>query len=368
MPVYLQQLSVTNFRNYDKLRLEFSPQWNLLSGRNGGGKTTLLDAIHYLCLGKSYFHYSDSASVRHEASFFRVEGEFVSDYPIHMSCLYASGGKKELQKNGTSYLRIADHVGVIPVVMVTPDDQLLIDEGSENRRRFIDGTISQIDHAYLETLIEYNRILQQRNSALRQFAERKRIDRALIESYDAELASRGMTIYGARKGYFEEMYPLVRRYYEQLSSGTEEVSAGYESVCNNMSLPEALKRSFEKDCITQRSNEGIHRDDFDFFLNGRSLKKFGSQGQKKTFLMALKFSQYELIRNRKNLEPILLLDDLFDKLDESRSENIFNLIASNDFGQTFVTDTHPARLTGYISNHQVPFVHYSLPEITKQGS
>lgn len=363
--MYLQQLSITNFRNYPLARLDFSPHWNLFSGDNGSGKTTLLDAIHYLCLGKSYFHHSDLTSVKHDSDFFRIDGSFSDDQVLRMVCFYEAGGKKELQKNGVAYSRIANHVGLIPVVMVTPDDQLLIDEGSDERRRFMDGTISQIDHTYLENLIEYNRVLQQRNSALKHFAERRKTDRALIESYDRKLCDSGEKIFHLRTEYFSRMIPLIRQFHALLSSETEEVSAEYASVCNKENLAVALSASFEKDCITQRTNEGIHRDDFDFFLSKRSLKRFGSQGQKKSFLMSLKFAQYELIKREKNLLPLLLLDDLFDKLDEKRSRNIFRLIADNGFGQVFITDTHCDRVRELISQHPTSFTHYLLPDLKK---
>ncbi|MFI5135610.1 MAG: DNA replication/repair protein RecF, partial [Chitinophagales bacterium] len=251
-------------------------------------------------------------------------------------------------------------VGFIPVVMITPDDQLLIDEGSDERRRFVDNAISQIDHAYLEFLIEYNKVMAQRNAALKRFAEKRSTDHALIESYDQQLAASGVKIFEARKKYFGAMIPVIGNFYALLSEQAEEVTASYESVCSSESLLDSFRRSFEKDCATQRTNEGIHRDDFDFFLNGRSLKKFGSQGQKKSFLMALKFAQYELIRREKNQRPILLLDDLFDKLDERRAQNIFRLMNENGFGQVFITDTHEERVLNLLAQSEDSTTHYKI--------
>ena len=317
----------------------------------------MLDAIHYLCLGKSYFHYSDLNCVKHEENFFRIEGNFLNEEAHRITCAFQTGGKKELRKDGILYQRIVDHVGLIPIVMVTPDDQLLIDEGSEERRRFIDNTLSQIDHPYLETLIDYNKVLQQRNAALKHFYQKGKTDRPLIETFNAQLAALGKRIFHARDNHFSKMIPMIAMYYELLSNNQETVSAAYDSICRNEDLLSRLNNSFERDCATQRTNEGIHRDDFDFFLNNRSLKKFGSQGQKKSFLMALKFAQYQLIREEKKQTPLLLLDDLFDKLDEVRSYSILNLIAENDFGQIFITDTDESRIKKFISETPKSFVH-----------
>ncbi|MEO5673409.1 MAG: DNA replication and repair protein RecF [Chitinophagales bacterium] len=383
--MYLQNLSLQHFKNYSKAEFNFSKHLNFLTGMNGSGKTNALDAIHYLCLGKSYFHYSDQNTLQHETNFFRLEGKFMDDLPhsgildedklsfqengkvnqaapeeLRITCAFQAGNRKELSKNGIFYQRIVDHVGLIPVVMVTPDDQLLIDEGSEERRRFIDNTLSQIDHSYLEILLAYNKILQQRNAALKQFAFKGTPDRPLIESFDVQLTAAGQKIFTARRSYLLKMIPMMGKFYELLSGGREEISATYESVCRKEDLLTALHKSFEKDCVTQRTNTGIHRDDIDFFFNGRSLKKFGSQGQKKCFLMALKFAQYELIREEKNKTPLLLLDDLFDKLDEGRSKNILKLVSENGFGQVFITDTNDARVRNFIGKTKKESRHFTV--------
>lgn len=360
--MYLQSLSLTNFKNYQSKQFSFSKELNLLTGSNGSGKTNVLDAIHYLCLGKSYFHYSDQNSVKHEESFFRIEGHFLNEQAHHITCAFQTAGKKELKKDGLLYQRIVDHVGLIPIVMVTPDDQLLIDEGSEERRRFIDNTLSQIDHPYLETLIDYNKVLQQRNAALKLFYQKGKADRSLMETFNQQLAALGKKIFSSREEHFSRMIPAIAKYYELLSNNKEIVSAAYDSVCRKEDLLSCLNNSFERDCATQRTNEGIHRDDFDFFLNNRSLKKFGSQGQKKSFLMALKFAQYELIRDEKGQNPLLLLDDLFDKLDEARSYSVLDLIAEKGFGQIFITDTNESRIRKFISETQKSFVHCIISE------
>ena len=358
--MYLREITLTNFKNYRSARLQFCDRINFITGANGAGKTNVLDAIHYLGLGKSYFHSSDQHSVNHDERFFRLEGKFNGSACKEIICSYQPGGKKDLQKDGVVYARIADHVGIIPIVMITPDDQLLIDEASDERRRFIDNTVSQIDHAYLEDLIEYNRILQQRNAALKQFAWKGTSDRTLIESLDIPLAERGERIHEARKKYFSDMIPLISDLYHRLSANGEAVTAEYDSVCRKVSLKKALHASYEKDVESQRTNEGIHRDDFHFFLNRRSLKKFGSQGQKKSFLLALKLSQFEVIKKEKNESPLLLLDDLFDKLDESRSARLLNLICENGFGQVFITDANVARIASSLRPSSDQTVHYKI--------
>jgi DNA replication and repair protein RecF len=356
--VYLQHLSLSNFKNYTSAALDFRPGWNFVSGPNGAGKTNLLDAIHHLCIGKSYFHSSDQYSVQHEQRFFRIEGKFNPEHPLKISCAYATGVKKEVKKNEVIYERLADHVGLIPVVMICPDDQLLIDEGSEGRRRFIDNTLSQINHAYLEVLMEYNRVLLQRNAALKQFAGVNTFDAGLIESYDEQLASSGLKLFHWRSELIDLLGETARRFYSQLSREAETITVSYESVCRYSDLRVALRQSIQRDLLLQRTTEGLHRDDVAFLFNARSLKRFGSQGQKKSFLMALKFSQYELIKKEKNKKPILLLDDLFDKLDESRSEKIFRLITENGFGQVFITDTQETRVMKFFARRPGELGHF----------
>jgi DNA replication and repair protein RecF len=358
--VHLNQLQLTNFKNYYTAKFSFSPQLNFITGNNGAGKTTVLDAIHYLCLGKSYFHNSDANSIVHGEKFFRVSGDFGKEEKINITSVYQLGGKKELTKNEVMYPRMIDHVGLLAVVMITPDDQLLIDEGSEERRKFIDNTISQIDHSYLEILVAYNKVLQQRNAALKKFGETRTVDHHLLDSYNAQLAASGKAIFNFRERHFKNMIPLLEKKYEMLADNIEKVTASYNSVCRTEDLAAALKKSTAKDIATQRTNEGIHKDDFDFFLNHKSLKKFGSQGQKKSFLMAIKFAQFEIISIEKNQKPILLLDDLFDKLDKKRSQNILEVISENGFGQVFITDTNEKRIEKFISGSKKTVVHYFI--------
>lgn len=343
--MYLKALSLIQFKNYQSARFDFSPSLNFFTGPNGTGKTNLLDSIHYLCLGKSYFHNSDQQAIKHEQAFFRMEGKFLHGLDeLQVNCVFAGAGKKELSKNGIIYQRLTDHVGHLPVVMIAPDDHSLINEGSDERRRFIDNTISQIDHLYLEDLVAYNKVLQQRNAALKSFAIRRTFDAGLIEAFNRQLVPFGEKIFQKRAGYLQKMNPLIKGYYALICEEKESITADYQSVLQQRDFMSALQASLEKDRQLERTTEGIHRDEFEFYLDGQPVKRFGSQGQKKTFLMSLKLAQWELIRLEKNKTPILLLDDLFDKLDEQRSKKILDLVAEDSFGQVFITDTSLSRL------------------------
>lgn len=361
--MYLKTLSLTFFKNYAASKFGFSPSLNFLTGENGSGKTNVLDAIHYLCLGKSYFHATDQQAVNHAASYFRMEGSFMQQQePVKIICNYVSGGKKEVSKNGLTYGRLTDHVGLIPVVMIAPDDHSLIDEGSDERRRFIDNTISQIDHLYLEDLVAYNKVLQQRNAALKHFAMRRRFDGSLIETLDDQLASFGKKVFEKRETYLKRMIPLMEKYYAIICDQKERITSKYDSVFHRNEMLAALKNSLEKDRQLERTTEGIHRDEFEFCLNNLPVRKFGSQGQKKSFLMALKLAQWELIKTEKDNTPILLLDDLFDKLDEIRSQHILNLIAEDSFGQVFITDTNATRVGNIVSGNGKEGRHFEIKE------
>jgi DNA replication and repair protein RecF len=345
--VYLNDLILNHFKNYGEEKFHFSPSINFLSGENGSGKTNVLDAIHYLCLGKSYFHGNDLQAVKHGEEFFRIDGSFQNgDDALRIACTFQSG-KKEISKNKVVYSRLTDHVGLLPVVMIAPDDHSLIDGGSEERRRFIDNTISQVEHPYLEDLVSYNKVLQQRNAALKQFTQKRTFDAALIETLDQQLASFGSRIFKYREAYLKMLIPAMERFYASICNEREKISASYDSLFYHSDFMSLLKASIEKDRVLERTTEGIHRDEFDFFLNDRSVKKFGSQGQKKSFLMALKLSQWDVIRMAKEKNPLLLLDDVFDKLDVKRAGNILELIAADDVGQVFITDANAARIKSF---------------------
>lgn len=340
LQVYLKSLSITHFKNLESANPRFSPHLNFITGPNGAGKTNLLDSIYYLCLGKSYFHAGDQQSVTRDQPFFRLSGLFNLDQEdMRVQCLYMSGGKKEMTRNDIICNRLTDHVGELPVVMIAPDDQSIINEGSDERRRFIDNTISQIDHFYLDDLVNYNKVLQHRNAALKRFATLRMFDAALIEALDQQLISLGEQIFRKRVVYFEKMTPLIQFYYQLISDGKENISTGYLSVFKEHDYRSLLKQVMDKDRQLERTTEGIHRDDFEFNLQGHPVKKHGSQGQKKSFLIALKLAQWLLIESEKSRKPLLLLDDLFDKLDQHRSSRILELISGEAFGQVFITNT-----------------------------
>ncbi len=343
--MFLSILTLTNFRNYSFNKLNFSEGLNVFTGDNGSGKTNLLDAIHYLCIGKSYFSSGEQQSVMHEKNFFRVDGNFMQEEKsVTVAITFETTAKKIISKNGNAYPRIADHVGKFPVVVIAPDDITLINDGSDERRRWMDNTISQVNHLYLEELLNYNRVLAQRNALLKQFALKEYYNEPLLKALDEQLLKFGTTIFQERKKVVAEIIPMVQYYYKIISAQKETISLLYESGLNENEFRNLLMQSRDKDCALQRTTEGTHKDDLDLIMNNFSLRRFGSQGQKKSFLTALKLAQYEFIRRTKNVLPILLLDDVFDKLDEHRVKQMLQLISKEEFGQVFITDTGENRI------------------------
>lgn len=343
--MFLHSIALTNFKNYPFNKLTFSEGINVFTGDNGSGKTNLLDAIHYLCIGKSYFSSGEMQSVMHEKGFFRIDGNFVrKETPVTVAITFEPISKKIISKNGNAYSRIADHVGEFPIVVIAPDDISLINEGSEERRRWMDNTVSQVHHLYLEELLNYNKVLAQRNALLKQFSAKEYFNEQLLKALDEQLLKYGITIFQERKKFITEIIPLVQHFYEIISEQKEAISLAYESGLNQNEFYKLLMQSRDKDRALQRTTEGIHKDDLDLIMDKFSLRRFGSQGQKKSFLTALKLAQYEFIRQTKNTSPILLLDDVFDKLDKHRVKQMLQLISNPDFGQVFITDTGENRI------------------------
>ncbi len=313
------------------------------------GKTNLLDAIYYLCMCKSYSGINDRKLVIHDGDFFRLEGIFNSKKKKEKIVAKVIPGKsKVIEKNDIPYKKIMDHIGLFPVVMIVPDDTLLVSEGSEVRRKFLDNTLSQLEPLYLSSIITYNKIIKQRNTALKQFAAERFYDEKLIESYNDQLLEPAELIFKKRTSFAKEFTPLFERYYQKISGEQETVRCEYYSQLLSQHLDILLKQSAEKDRILQRTTCGIHRDDLKFFLGKYSLKSFASQGQLKSYVLALKLAQYEMLRIKKKLEPLLLLDDIFDKLDRFRVEHLITLLMENKFGQVFITDTHENRVQNII--------------------
>ncbi|MCU0447575.1 MAG: DNA replication/repair protein RecF [Microscillaceae bacterium] len=342
--MYLKDLNLYNFKNYEDLKLEFSAGINCFLGDNGSGKTNLLDAVFYLSMSKSYFNSIDNQNIRHGEEMFVVQGNFeTADKKHHVLCGVQTGQKKTFKLDKKIYERISDHIGKFPVVMIAPNDIALIYEGSEERRKFFDSLISQIDNPYLLDLMQYNHYLKQRNTLLKQFAEHNRIDRDLLAAYDEPILRLGAKIFARRQTFMLEFQPIFQGHYETISQYKEQTQLVYDSDCAVAEFSEVFRQNTNKDLALQRTTLGVHRDDFEFKIDNYSLKKFGSQGQQKSFLIALKLAHFEIVRQNKNLKPILLLDDIFDKLDEKRMSCLMQMVADHTFGQIFVTDARPER-------------------------
>lgn len=341
---FISKISLTQFRNYTQRSFEFTQRITSISGPNGSGKTALLDAVYYLCYTKSYFSAQQQFSVQHGSDGFRVHGIFNQDNGSQesISCIWR-GARKEVLSNGQPYEKIAAHIGRFAAVMIAPDDMALINEGSELRRRWVDSILCQTDKNYLEQLLRYQRVLQQRNAWLKLQAVIPASTRTELDFYDAQLHETGTYIWRVRGRFFDAFQPILGHYYSLLSGGQEQVHIAYESELSQHIFSDLLKQSFEQDLRLQRSTRGIHRDELNFFIENLALRQYGSQGQKKSFLFALKLAQYAYIAEQLGNKPILLLDDIFEKLDQRRMEALLNLIQQPNFGQVLLTDTHADR-------------------------
>ncbi len=347
----LSQISLVNFKNYESAILDFDPGVNVFSGLNGQGKTNLLDAIHYLSNCKSYFNPIDSQNITHGQDFFVVEGFFKSGEDADkIYCGVKKGSKKVFRKNKTDYERLADHIGRFPSVVISPYDKDLIMEGSEMRRKFMDGIISQFDKSYLDNLIQHNRVLKQRNSLLKFFWENRTFDAENLAVWDEQLCALAEAIHDRRKSFVSRFKPIFLSHYQAIGGNTEQVDMDYKSHLSEGDFPETLSASLEKDRRSSYSNVGVHKDDIKFLIDGvHPLKKFGSQGQQKTYLIALKLAQFDLIKESTGKVPILLLDDIFDKIDDVRVQHLMKLVSDHNFGQIFITDTHADRIADIFS-------------------
>ncbi len=349
-PVHLSQLKLTQFKSYAVQQFDFSPRLNCLTGLNGVGKTNVLDAIHFLCLCKSHAGLNDKHLIQHGESFFRLEGQFEGqDAAVKIVAKYQSGQRKEIERNNTVYERLTDYIGQFPVVMIAPDDVSLVQDGSEDRRRFLDATLSQISPDYLQHLLLYNALLKQRNALLKMFAEHKHFDAALLESLDRQMPVPAQVIFDQRCAFVKAFQPRFEEYYAAISGSRETVAVKYESDLGNGDFVNLLGKALEKDRFLQRSTVGPHRDELALSMDGQPVKKFASQGQLKSFLLALRLAQYEVLRQQKGVPPILLLDDIFDKLDTRRVSQLVSLLIRRDFGQIFITDTQRERIEGVIA-------------------
>ena len=345
MPV-LEKIVIADYRNIQLQEIDFSPNINCISGNNGEGKTNLLDAIYYLSMTKSAFASSDKFNFRHGTEEFSLAGTY--RMPNGLSSRFAlkmtAKGEKKVKRDDKTYQKVSEHVGVLPVVMVSPADVSMVSESGDERRRFVNAVLSQMDREYMSAMQQYNRLLLQRNKMLKDQV----VDRALLEVIDMRMSALAEPIYKARQKFVEDLKPIVAEYYKALSGDSEQVDIEYESELSGVSLESILVASFEKDRIMKHTTSGIHRDDFAFTMNGHPIRRFGSQGQQKSFLVSLKFAQYEIMKRNYGYAPILLLDDVFDKLDMGRISNLLQMVASNDFGQIFITDSNKVRMAGIV--------------------
>lgn len=347
----LQKLSLLNYKNFESQDFEFDPKINCFVGKNGVGKTNALDSIYHLSFGKSYFNPITTQNIKHGEEFFVIQGDYVKDdRPEKIIVSAKRGQKKIIKRNGKAYDRFSEHIGFLPLVIISPSDRDLIIEGSETRRKFIDGVISQGNPEYLSALIKYNKVLAQRNSLLKYFALNSLFNKDTLDIYDQQLHEFGSQIFEKRTSFLEAFLPIFLNRYEAISNGGEAVNLGYRSQLQEKDLLSLLTENIHKDKVTQYSNFGIHKDDLLFEIDGHPIKKFGSQGQQKSFLIALKLAQFDFIKAQSKVNPILLLDDIFDKLDEERVAQIITLVDNENFGQLFITDTHATRTEEVVKN------------------
>ena len=343
--LFLSKISLTQFKNYPLSSFDFTERIIGICGLNGKGKTNLLDAAYYCCFTKSYFSKNDALNIQFNNDGFRLEAYFKKQHEDQkLICINRAAGKKEFFLNDVAYEKFSHHLGKVPAVMIAPDDIELISGGSEERRRFIDTVLSQMDAEYLQQLMQYNKVLLQRNSLLKRFAEQGKTDWPLLEVLDEQLIAPGNFIYGKRKEFAEQLIPLVQKFYHQIADNTEEISLQYDSRLNDSSFHDLLNNYRQKDFMMQRSNAGIHKDDLNFQLNGQVFKTTASQGQRKSLLFALKLAEFELLKANKGFAPLLLLDDVFEKLDDNRMHQLLQWVCNENDGQVFITDTHKERL------------------------
>ncbi|HEX7494289.1 MAG TPA: DNA replication/repair protein RecF, partial [Bacteroidales bacterium] len=345
--------------------LEFSPKINCFVGNNGVGKTNILDAIHYLSLTKSFFNNIDSISIRHGEDYFIIQGTFVRDGEEDLIyCAFQKQKQKLLKRNGKEYQKLSDHVGRYPVVMISPADSALITEGSEDRRRFMNKIVSQYSAEYLDSVLSYNKALQQRNKLLKDIKSSGIFEEDVLSIWDAQLVKYGTYVYNQRQALVNELVPVFQEYYSLISSGKESVKLKYRSHLSEGSFIDALLNSITKDRFLEYTTIGIHKDDMLLEMNDFLVKSLGSQGQQKSYLVALKLAKFDYIKRKAGFSPILLLDDIFDKFDAERVEQIIRLVGNQRFGQIFITDTHQNRLQDILSSHKTD---YKLFKIAGSG-
>jgi len=342
--VFLKQLTLLNYKNIHQQNFDFDTKINCFVGKNGIGKTNILDAIYHLAYGKSYFNPLAVQNIKHDEDFFLLDAIFFKkDKEEKVSCSLKRGQKKIIKRNNKAYEKLSEHIGLIPLVIISPADNDLIAEGSEVRRKFIDGVISVLDQSYLNQLLQYQKLIAQRNALLKYFSLNQTFDQDTLSIYNEQMAPLGNTIFEKRKQFLDNFILIFKKYYDLISDQAETVNLVYQSQLSEDSLENLLQNGIAKDRAAQYTNFGIHKDDLNFEISGYPIKKFGSQGQQKSFLIALKLAQFEFIKEKSGELPLLLFDDIFDKLDEFRVAKIVNMVNNDTFGQIFISDTHTDR-------------------------
>ncbi|MFN4298113.1 MAG: DNA replication/repair protein RecF [Thermaurantimonas sp.] len=340
----LLSLNVLNFKNWEEVSLNFSPSINCFLGANGVGKTNLLDAIHYLCTTKSFLTNTDAHAIRHGAEFFMVKGLFErSGQEEEILLSLRKNDKKLLRRNDVEYQKLSDHIGLLPVVVISPMDTNLIYEGSEERRKVTDLILSLADTLYLHHLMRYNRLLQQRNTYLKETVPQRKCSSEMLELYNEQMEPLAEYIYTVRRQFWEKTAKWLSKFYSEIAGFTEDISVAYQSDLAQGSLATVLREAIARDMEVLYTSRGIHKDDIDMRINGYKLKRFGSQGQQKSYLIALKLAMYAVLQEKTGMPPILLFDDIFDKLDRNRTANVIRLVRDMNFGQIFLSDTDPER-------------------------
>jgi len=359
--MFLKKLTLVNYKNFESKSFDFDATINCLVGQNGVGKTNVLDAIYHLAFAKSYFNPVSTQNIKHGTDFFMIDGVFEKETREEkIVCSFKRGAKKVIKRNGKMYEKFSDHIGFLPLVIISPADRDLIIEGSDTRRKFMDGVISQSDKDYLQNLIKYNRILTQRNSLLKYFVANQTFDKDTLAIYNEQMHALGTIIFEKRSAFIDAFTPIFKEEYKNIADKNENIDLQYQSQLQNGSLLELFDSALNKDRVLQYTSVGVHKDDLEFSIDNHSIKKFGSQGQQKSFLIALKLAQFHFIKKQAKTKPILLLDDIFDKLDESRVSRIVGLVENDSFGQIFISDTHPERTENVLKNIQQTYKIFTL--------
>lgn len=352
--MYLKSLQLNNFKNYEEAEIQLTDGINCFVGTNGSGKTNILDAVHYLSMCKSYLNTIDRQNIRFDQSFFSILGVFHKnerDFAIH--CALKTGAKKVFKQNKKEYEKLSEHIGLFPTVIISPYDKDLISEGSELRRKWIDGIISQSNREYLSEIQKYTKILAQRNALLKHMYENGFFERESIDVWNEQLIASGKYIHQKRIEFLNEFIPVFQQHYNSIGTTDDQVTLEYRSQLNDSSFEELIRQNERRDTITQYTNAGTHKDDLVFLIKGHPVKKFGSQGQQKSYVIALRLAQYEWLQKNLTTKPILLLDDIFDKLDRNRVQKLMDLVSSNFFGQVLVTDTDEDRIREVFTDNHI---------------